>query len=148
MNNFIDCTTTYLENDLRNLISQPGRYKVRFISYTNDDGYVDKVVDVVYVTPKTSRMLVIIVKIDDTTYQDFYYNENSECFKILTFNDYNADDIDDEDLLEAIGGIDNVGTFEASWIVEDVKAECPIDLAKYRVDYDTVMTHNFFKDMV
>lgn len=148
MNTNIDTTSVYLENDLRNIITQPGRYKVRFISYKNDEGYVDRIVDVVYVTPKTSRMLVIIVKIDDNVYQDFYYNEGSECFKILTFNDFDANDIDDEDLLEAMGGVDNVGTFEASWVMENVKAVCPDELKGYRVDYDIIFSHEFFKELV
>ena len=48
-----------------------------------NDIRVFKHVEIVYVTPKESRMLVIIVKINKDTYQDFYYNENEGLLRFL-----------------------------------------------------------------
>ena len=136
------------ESNMRNNLIKPGSYKLPFISYVVEDGIVHRDVEVVYVTPKTARMLVIIVKLDENTYQDFYYNDGNECFKILTVNDFNADDIDDEDLLEEMGGVENVGTFDASWVMENVKDIPPHELASYRVDPNTMYTHEFFKNIL
>lgn len=135
------------DSNMRNNLIKPGSYKLPLISYVVEDGIVNRDVEVVYVTPKTARMLVIIVKIDENTYQDFYYNDGNKCFKILTVNDFDADDIDDEDLLEEMGGPENVGTFDASWVMENVKDIPPSKLAPYKVDSNTMYTHEFFKDI-
>jgi len=99
------------------------------------------------VTPIEARMLVIIVKIDEDTYQDFYYNDCNGLFKILTFNDFYAEEVDDVDLIEAVGGIDKIFTMAASWIMDDVRVPCPEEFANYEVDRDVFSEHKFFADM-
>ena len=103
MEKYIDLTFKANINDgeMRELLNKPGFYRIPIKNYSSfNDTPVIKDVEVVYVTPKESRMLVIIVKIDYDTYQDFYYNGNEGLFKILTFNDFYADEIDDEEEFE------------------------------------------------
>ena len=91
MEKYIDLTfkSGIKDNEMRELLNEPGFYKIPIRNYkVCNDGPVFKDVEVVYVTPKESRMLVIIVKIDEDTYQDFYYNDSEGLFKILTFNDF------------------------------------------------------------
>ena len=150
MRNFIDLTypLDIEDSEIRKLLNKPGFYKIPIISYDIfNDGYITKDVEVVYVTPPSARMLVIIVKIDDDTYQDFYYNDCNGCFKILTFNDFYAEEIDDEDLIDAVGGIEKIFTFRASWILENVRDTPPAELANYEVDRDIFQEHKFFNGM-
>ena len=95
-------------------------------------------------------MLVIIVKIDADTYQDFYYNGSEGLFKILTFNDFDMEDIYDLynlDFIDEVGGIDKIFTMRASWIMEDVFVPCPEEFANYEVDRNIFKEHKFFADM-
>ena len=150
MEKYIDLTfkSGIKDNEMRELLNKPGFYKIPIRNYkVCNDGPVFKDVEVVYVTPKESRMLVIIVKVDEDTYQDFYYNDNEGLFKILTFNDFSADDIDDEDLIDEVGGIDKIFTMRASWIMEDVFVPCPEEFANYEVDRNIFKEHKFFEDM-
>ena len=150
MEKYIDLTfkSGIKDNEMRELLNEPGFYKIPIRNYkVCNDGPVFKEVEAVYVTPKESRMLVIIVKIDEDTYQDFYYNDNEGLFKILTFNDFCADDIDDEDLIDEVGGIDKIFTMRASWIMEDVFVPCPEEFANYEVDRNIFKEHKFFEDM-
>ena len=150
MEKYIDLTfkSGIKDNEMRELLNEPGFYKIPIRNYkVCNDGPVFKDVEVVYVTPKESRMLVIIVKIDEDTYQDFYYNDSEGLFKILTFNDFCAEEIDDEDLIEAVGGIDKIFMMGASWIMEDVFVPCPEEFANYVVDRNIFKEHKFFEDM-
>ena len=149
MEKYIDLTFKANINDdeMRELLNKPGFYIIPLKNYWGIGTPIFKDVEVVYVTPKESRMLVIIVKIDDNTYQDFYYNDNEGLFKILTFNDFSADDIDDEDLIDEVGGIDKIFTMRASWIMEDVFVPCPEEFANYEVDRNIFKEHKFFEDM-
>ena len=148
MEKYIDLTfkANINDNEMRELLNKPGFYRipVKIYSLFNDTPVI-KEVEVVYVTPKESRMLVIIVKIDENTYQDFYYNDNEGLFKILTFNDFSTDEIDDEDLIDI--GIDKIFTMRASWIMEDVFVPCPKEFANYEVDRNIFKEHKFFEDM-
>ena len=150
MQNFIDLTYPHRieDSEMRKLLNKPGFYRIPVRNYNvfTDDPVV-KDVEVVYVTPIDARMLVIIIKIDDDTYQDFYYNDGNGCFKILTFNDFYAEEIDDEDIIEAVGGIDKIFTFKASWILENVRDTPPAELANYEVDRDIFQEHKFFNGM-
>ena len=70
------------DNEMRELLNELGFYKIPIRNYkVCNDGPVFKEVEVVYITPKESRMLVIIVKIDEDTYHvqvvAWYDNENS-----------------------------------------------------------------------
>ena len=150
MEKYIDLTfkSHIKDSEMRELLNKPGLYIIPIKNYNIfNDIRVFKHVEVVYVTPKESRMLVIIVKIDEDTYQDFYYNDNEGLFKILTFNDFSADDIDDEDLIDEVGGIDKIFTMHASWIMEDVFVPCPEEFANYEVDRNIFKEHKFFEDM-
>lgn len=150
MEKYIDLTfkSGIKDNEMRELLNEPGFYKIPIRNYkVCNDGPVFKDVEVVYVTPKESRMLVIIVKIDEDTYQDFYYNDSEGLFKILTFNDFYEEEIDDEDLIDAAGGIDKLFTMRASWIMEDVFVPCPEEFANYVVDRNIFKEHKFFADM-
>ena len=150
MEKYIDLTfkTGIKEDEMRELLNEPGFYRISIKNYKGFKyGPVFKDVEVVYVTPKESRMLVIIVKIDDDTYQDFYYNDSEGLFKILTFNDFSAEEIDDEDLIDIVGGIDKIFTMQASWIMEDVLVPCPEEFADYKVDHNIFYDHRFFTDM-
>ena len=150
MEKYIDLTfkTNINDDEMRELLNKPGFYRIPIKNYSLfNDTPVIKEVEVVYVTPKESRMLVIIVKIDDNIYQDFYYNDNEGLFKILTFNDFSADDIDDEDLIDEVGGIDKIFTMRASWIMEEVFVPCPEEFANYEVDRNIFKEHKFFEDM-
>ena len=149
MEKYIDLTFKANINDdeMRELLNKPGFYIIPLKNYWGIGTPIFKDVEVVYVTPKESRMLVIIVKIDDDTYQDFYYNGNEGLFKILTFNDFYADEIDDEDLIDEVGGIDKIFTMHASWIMEDVLVPCPEEFANYVVDQNIFKEHKFFADM-
>ena len=150
MEKYIDLTfkANINEDEMRELLNKPGFYRIPIKNYSSSNNTpVIKDVDVVYVTPKESRMLVIIVKIDDNTYQDFYYNGNEGLFKVLTFNDFYTDEIDDEDLIDEVGGIDKIFTMRASWIMEDVFVPCPEEFANYEVDRNIFKEHKFFEDM-
>lgn len=150
MKEYIDLTfkSHVKDSEMRELLNKPGFYIIPVRNYNIfNDIRVFKLVEVVYVTPKESRMLVIIVKIDEDTYQDFYYNENEGLFKILTFNDFCAEEIDDKDLIKAVGGIDKIFTMGASWIMEDVLVPCPKEFANYVVDRNIFVEHKFFEDM-
>lgn len=150
MENFIDLTLpqNIEDSEMRKLLNKPGFYKIPIMSYdVFSDGYINKTVEVVYVTPPEARTLVIIVKIDEDTYQDFYYNDCNGCFKILTFNDFYAEEVDDDDLIDAVGGIDKIFTLRASWILENVRDTPPAELANYEVDRDIFQEHKFFNGM-
>ena len=150
MEKYIDLTfkSGIKEDEMRGLLNEPGFYRIPIKNYKGfKSGPVFKDVEVVYVTPKESLMLVIIVKIDDDTYQDFYYNGSEGLFKILTFNDFCAEEIDDEDLIDIVGGIDKIFTMRASWIMEDVLVPCPEEFADYEVDCNIFYDHRFFTDM-
>ena len=153
MKKYIDLTfkSGIKEDEMRELLNKPGFYRIPIKSYSSfNDTPVIKDVEVVYVTPKESRMLVIIVKIDDDTYQDFYYNSNEGLFKILTFNDFDMEDIYDTydlDFIDEVGGIYKIFTMRASWIMEDVFVPCPEEFANYEVDRNIFKEHKFFADM-
>ena len=153
MKKYIDLTFKANINDdeMRELLNKPGFYRIPIKNYSSfNDTPVIKDVEVVYVTPKESRMLVIIVKIDADTYQDFYYNGNEGIFKILTFNDFDMEDIYDLydlDFIDEVGGIDKIFTMHASWIMEDVFVPCPEEFANYEVDRNIFKEHKFFEDM-
>ena len=153
MKKYIDLTFKANINDveMRELLNKPGFYRIPIKNYSSfNDTPVIKDVEVVYVTPKESRMLVIIVKIDDDTYQDFYYNGNEGIFKILTFNDFDMEDIYDLydlDFIDEVGGIYKIFTMRASWIMEDVFVPCPEEFANYEVDRNIFKEHKFFEDM-
>ena len=153
MKKYIDLTFKANINDdeMRELLNKPGFYRIPIKNYSSfNDTPVIKDVEVVYVTPKESRMLVIIVKIDADTYQDFYYNGNEGIFKILTFNDFDMEDIYDLydlDFIDEVGGIYKIFTMRASWIMEDVFVPCPEEFANYEVDRNIFKEHKFFEDM-
>ena len=150
MQNFFDMTYPHRieDSEMRKLLNKPGFYRIPVRNYNVfTDEPIFKDVEVVYVTPKEARMLVIIVKIDEDTYQDFYYNDRNGLFKILTFNDFYAEEVDDDDLIEAVGGIDKIFTFKASWILENVRDTPPVELANYEVDRDIFQEHKFFNGM-
>ena len=149
MGKYIDLTfkSGIKDNKMRELLNKPGFYRIPLRNYSDLGTPIFKDVEVVYVTPKESRVLVIIVKIDEDTYQDFYYNGYEGLFKILTFNDFYAEEIDDEDLIEAVGGIDKIFTMGASWIMEDVFVPCPEEFANYVVDRNIFKEHKFFANM-
>lgn len=94
-------------------LEKPGFYHLPFYSDDHD-------VEVVYATPNDSdaRMKVIIVKMDDGSYQDFYYNAEDEVFKPLTLS-YDEEDLDGEENT----------TFAESWKNEDVGVDCPEEFA-------------------
>lgn len=153
MEKYIDLTFKANINDaeMRELLNKPGFYRIPVKNYSSfNDTPVIKDVEVVYVTPKESRMLVIIVKIDADTYQDFYYNDNEGLFKVLTFNDFDMEDVYelyDLDFIDEVGGIDKIFTMGASWIMEDVFVPCPEEFANYEVDRNIFKEHKFFEDM-
>ena len=153
MEKYIDLTfkANISDDEMRELLNKPGFYRIPIKNYSSfNDIPVIKDVEVVYVTPKESRMLVIIVKIDVDTYQDFYYNGNEGIFKILTFNDFDMEDIYDLynlDFIDEVGGIDKIFTMRASWIMEDVFVPCPEEFANYEVDRNIFKEHKFFADM-
>ena len=153
MEKYIDLTfkANISDDEMRELLNKPGFYRIPIKNYSSfNDIPVIKDVEVVYVTPKESRMLVIIVKIDDDTYQDFYYNGNEGIFKVLTFNDFDMEDIYDLydlDFIDEVGGIDKIFTMHASWIMEDVFVPCPEEFANYEVDRNIFKEHKFFEDM-
>ena len=153
MKKYIDLTfkSGIKEDEMRELLNKPGFYRIPLKNYSSfNDTPVIKDVEVVYVTPKESRMLVIIVKIDADTYQDFYYNSNEGLFKILTFNDFDMEDIYDTydlDFIDEVGGIYKIFTMRASWIIEDVFVPCPEEFANYEVDRNIFKEHKFFADM-
>lgn len=94
-------------------LDTPGFYRLPFY---NDD----RDVEVVYVTPNIDdvRMKVIIVKVNENTLQDFYYNEGDQVFKPLTV-DYSCEGEDD----------DTDYTFGAEWKREHVGIDCPTGYA-------------------
>jgi hypothetical protein len=95
-------------------LNTPGFYRLPFY---NDDQNVE----VVYATPNTDdvRMKVIIVKFDENTFQDFYYNDGDQIFKPLTVNYYEGDDDDN---------IDNYA-FGTEWKNSHVGIDCPKEFA-------------------
>ena len=150
MEKYVDLTfKSFIEEDeMRKLLNKPGFYRIPVRNYNVfTDEPIFKDVEVVYVTPKEARMCVIIVKIDEDTYQDFYYNDRKALFKILTINDIYAEEVDDDDLIEPVGGIDKIFTMAASWIMEDVRVTCPEEFANYEVDRNIFSEHKFFADM-
>lgn len=153
MKKYIDLTFKANINDgeMRELLNKPGFYRIPIKNYSSfNDTPVIKDVEVVYVTPKESRMLVIIVKIDADTYQDFYYNGNEGLFKVLTFNDFDVEDVYDLydlDFIDEVGGIDKIFTMGASWIIEDVFVPCPEEFANYEVNRNIFKEHKFFEGM-
>ena len=94
-------------------LDKPGFYHIPF--YSDDHN-----VEVVYVTPNIPevRMKVIIVKMDDGSFQDFYYNDENEVFKPLTIS-YEAEDDFDEVLV----------SFGETWADEHVGIDCPKEYA-------------------
>jgi hypothetical protein len=157
MQNFIDLTNVKSKTELRSLLTGPGMYKIPIVNYNaEDDSNFETVVEVVYVSKMTSRMPVIIVKINARTYQDFYFNESYCAFKMLTFNDFsgpetkslvynlNSDFKGTGEVFDA----NRVKSFEGSWILEDVK-DCPPEPYKsYIVKYSTICSNNFFKNFL
>ena len=103
-------------------LENPGFYHLPFYSDDHD-------VEVVYATPNDSpaRMKVIIVKMDDGSYQDFYYNGENEVFKPLTIS-YEAEDDFDEVLV----------TFAESWENEQVGIDCPKEYADCIGHYEDI----------
>ena len=95
-------------------LDTPGFYRLPF--YTDDQN-----VEVVYATPNTDdvRMKVIIVKFDENTFQDFYYNDEDQVFKPLTV-DYSYEG-EDDDLADY--------TFSAEWKNSHVGIDCPKEFA-------------------
>lgn len=95
-------------------LNTAGFYRLPFY---NDDQNVE----VVYATPNIDdvRMKVIIVKIDECTFQDFYYNEEDQVFKPLTV-DY-SDESDDNEPDEY--------TFGYEWKNTSVGVDCPEEFA-------------------
>lgn len=94
-------------------LDTPGFYRLPF--YTDDQN-----VEVVYVTPNANgvNLKVIIVKIDENTFQDFYYNDGEHVFKPMTV-DYSCEgDDDDADY-----------TFGAEWKNSGVGIDCPKEFA-------------------
>lgn len=108
--------TTYKTLTWREItkLDTPGFYRLPFY---NDDQNVE----VVYATPNIDdvRMKVIIVKFDENTFQDFYYNDEDQVFKPLTV-DYSDEEEDDEP-------IDY--TFGVEWKNSDVGIDCPKEFA-------------------
>ena len=95
-------------------LDTPGFYRLPFYNANQN-------VEVVYATPNvdTVRMKVIIVKYDDNTFQDFYYNDLNQIFKPLTVNYYEGD---------ADDNIDNY-TFGVEWKNSHVGIDCPKEFA-------------------
>lgn len=94
-------------------LDTPGFYRLPFYNE-------DRNVEVVYATPNIDdvRMKVIIVKFDDNSFQDFYYNDSDQVFKPLTV-DYSCEGEDD----------DTDYTFGAEWKREHVGIDCPKEFA-------------------
>lgn len=82
----------------------------------------DQNVEVVYATPNIDdvRMKVIIVKFDECTFQDFYYNEDDQVFKPLTVNYYDVTDPDSNI---------NDYAFGVEWKNSAVGIDCPKEFA-------------------
>ena len=93
-------------------LDKPGFYTLPF--FTDDHN-----VEVVYATPNIPavRMKVIIVKMDDGSFQDFYYNDSDAVFKPLTVNCYDEEYSEDDT-------IDNY-KFGVEWENSGVGIECP-----------------------
>lgn len=96
-------------------LDTPGFYRLPFY---NDDQNVE----VVYATPNIDdvRMKVIIVKFDECTFQDFYYNEDDQVFKPLTVNYYDVEDPDSNI---------NDYAFGVEWKNSAVGIDCPKEFA-------------------
>lgn len=96
-------------------LNTPGFYRLPFY---NDDQNAE----VVYATPNIEdvRMKVIIVKFDENTFQDFYYNEEDQVFKPLTVNYYDPED-PDSDI--------NDYSFGVEWKRTEVGIDCPEEFA-------------------
>ena len=95
-------------------LDTPGFYRLPFYNEDRD-------VEVVYATPNIDEvnMKVIIVKFDENTFQDFYYNDGDQIFKPLTVNYYEGNDDDN---------IDNY-TFGTEWKNSHVGIDCPKEFA-------------------
>ena len=66
--NFIDLTNVSSSQELRNLLTGPGMYKIPIVNYNaEDDSNFEAVVEVVYISKMTSRMPVIIIKLNART---------------------------------------------------------------------------------
>lgn len=96
-------------------LDTPGFYRLPF--YTDDQN-----VEVVYATPNIDEvnMKVIIVKFDENTFQDFYYNDSDQIFKPLTV-DYSDEEEDDDESTDY--------TFGTEWKNSDVGIDCPKEFA-------------------
>ena len=96
-------------------LNTPGFYRLPFY---NDDQNAE----VVYATPNIEavRMKVIIVKFDENTFQDFYYNEEDQVFKPLTVNYHDTED-PDSDI--------NDYSFGVEWKNSAVGIDCPKEFA-------------------
>ena len=96
-------------------LNTPGFYRLPFY---NDDQNAE----VVYATPNIEavRMKVLIVKYDENTFQDFYYNEEDQVFKPLTVNYYDSED-PDSDI--------NDYSFGVEWKRTEVGVDCPEEFA-------------------
>lgn len=95
-------------------LDTPGFYRLPF--YSDDQN-----VEVVYATPNIDDvcMKVIIVKFDECTFQDFYYNEDDQVFKPLTI-DYSNEGEDDDPADY---------TFGIEWKNSGVGIDCPEEFA-------------------
>lgn len=96
-------------------LDTPGFYRLPFY---NDDQNVE----VVYATPNADdvRMKVIIVKFDENTFQDFYYNDSDQVFKPLTV-DYSPEEEEDDEPADY--------TFGYEWKIQCVGIDCPEEFA-------------------
>lgn len=113
-------------------LDEPGFYELTFTDYNcGIYGTRDLEVEVVFTTTPDdgSRMQVIIVKVADGVYQDFYFNGSDECFKLLTLNEDYGVDSDEEDSDEY-----TAMTMSESWKNESVGVECPSEYADYIPD--------------
>ncbi len=117
-------------------LNKPGLYRLPFL---NDDENVE----VVYVTPNKPevRMKCIIVKIDDNTYQDFYYNDCDMVFKPLTvceedyeeWLDWQDDTNDTEENREKYRSLNLMGY---TWDFNGVGVPCPSKYANCVATYN------------
>jgi hypothetical protein len=96
-------------------LDKPGFYTLPFFAYDHN-------VEVVYATPNIPAvsMKVIIVRMDDGSFQDFYYNDSDAVFKPLTVNCFDEDYENDT--------IDNY-RFGVEWENSGVGVECPKEYA-------------------
>ena len=91
-----------------------GKYKLPFKNF--DEETEEREVNVVYVSGEGSRLWAIIIETEDGGYQDYYWNDNEERFKPLTYN--YGDEYDDL-------------TFRESWMEECVGDKLPKEFRNY-----------------